>query len=101
MKRLITPKSWNKNWLMYLLEDELKQVKKPDKMVQRSDGLKQSDHSFQNVEEVEPSPSLDSITKELETTKKELAAIREEGFQYTSSMDIRRNELKHVTEETA
>ncbi|XWS30755.1 hypothetical protein CRYUN_Cryun23aG0016200 [Craigia yunnanensis] len=83
------------------LEDELKQVTKPDKMVQRSDGLKQSDHSFQNVEEVEPSPSLDSITKELESAKKELAAIREEGFHYTSSMDIIRNEQKHVTEETA
>ncbi|XWS75505.1 hypothetical protein CRYUN_Cryun01aG0095100 [Craigia yunnanensis] len=84
-----------------LLKDELKQVKKLNKMVQRSDGLKQPDHSFQNVEEVEPSPSLESITKELEAAKKELAAIKEEGLQYTSSMDIIRNELKHVTEETA
>ncbi|XVE72126.1 hypothetical protein DITRI_Ditri11bG0013500 [Diplodiscus trichospermus] len=84
-----------------LLEGELKQVKKPDKMIQRSDGLNQPDHSFQNAGAVEPLPSLESIVKELEAANKELAAIREEGFQYVSSMDIIRNELKHVKKETA
>ncbi|XVF20741.1 hypothetical protein REPUB_Repub12eG0029100 [Reevesia pubescens] len=83
-----------------ILQDELKQVKELDKMVQRGDELKQLDHSFQNAERVEPSPSLDSIRKELEAAKKELASIKEEGFQYMSSMDIIRNELKHVKEET-
>ncbi|XWS36916.1 hypothetical protein CRYUN_Cryun20dG0126100 [Craigia yunnanensis] len=84
-----------------ILQYELKQVKELDKMIQRGDGLKQPDQSFQSVEKVEPSPSLESITKELEAAKKELASIREEGFQYMSSMDIIRNELKHVTGETA
>ncbi|XP_007033181.2 PREDICTED: protein PLASTID MOVEMENT IMPAIRED 2 isoform X1 [Theobroma cacao] len=84
-----------------LLENKLKQVKKLDKRVQRSDDLKQSGHSFRSAAEVEGSPSLQSITKELEVAKKELASIREEGFQYMSSMDIIRNELKHVREETA
>ncbi|XVE78680.1 hypothetical protein DITRI_Ditri13aG0166500 [Diplodiscus trichospermus] len=82
-----------------ILQDELKQAKKRDKMVQSSDGSKQPDHSFQSVEEVEASPSLESITKELDIAKKELASIREEGFLYMSSMDIIRNELKHVAEE--
>ncbi|XP_022759286.1 protein PLASTID MOVEMENT IMPAIRED 2-like [Durio zibethinus] len=84
-----------------LLQDELKQVKELDKMVQRGDGSKQPDHNFQTVEEVEPSFSLESITKELKAAKKELASIRKEGFQYMSSMDIIRNELKHVTEDKA
>ncbi|XP_021296854.1 protein PLASTID MOVEMENT IMPAIRED 2 isoform X2 [Herrania umbratica] len=84
-----------------LLENKLKQVKKLDKRVQRSDDLKQPEHSFRSAAEVEGSPSLQSITKELEVAKKELASIREEGFQYMSSMDIIRNELKHVKEETA
>ncbi|XVF71566.1 hypothetical protein PTKIN_Ptkin12aG0048400 [Pterospermum kingtungense] len=84
-----------------LSEDELKQVKKVDKVVQKSDSLNQSDHSFENGKEMEPLLSLESITKELEAAKKELDEIREEGFQYTSSMDIIRNELKHVKEETA
>ncbi|XVF81891.1 hypothetical protein PTKIN_Ptkin15bG0192300 [Pterospermum kingtungense] len=79
-----------------ILQDELNQVKKLNKMVQ-----KQPENSFQSVEEVEPSPSLESITKELEAAKKELASIREEGFQYMSSMDIIRNKLKHVRAETA
>ncbi|KAF9623430.1 hypothetical protein IFM89_003014 [Coptis chinensis] len=39
------------------------------------------------------------VTEELEAAKKELASIKEEGFQFMASMDIIRNELKHVSEE--
>ncbi|KAB2022293.1 hypothetical protein ES319_D07G199100v1 [Gossypium barbadense] len=84
------------------LQDELKQVKGQEEVVQKGDdGLKQQDDSFQSAEEVESSVSLELITKELEAAKKELALIKDESFQYMSSMDIIRNELKHVTEETA
>ncbi|KAL3596867.1 hypothetical protein D5086_008504 [Populus alba] len=50
---------------------------------------------------MEDSPALKSITEELHAAKKELASIREEGFQFMTSMDIIRNELRDVTEETA
>ncbi|TYH10811.1 hypothetical protein ES288_A07G206800v1 [Gossypium darwinii] len=84
------------------LQDELKQVMGQEEVVQKADdGLKQQDDSFRSAEEVEPSVSLELITKELEAAKKELALIKDESFQYMSSMDIIRNELKHVTEETA
>ncbi|GMJ07831.1 plastid movement impaired 2, WEAK CHLOROPLAST MOVEMENT UNDER BLUE LIGHT 2 [Hibiscus trionum] len=86
-----------------LLQDELKQVKGLDSVVPRGDedGLKQQDDSFHSVEKVEPSAFLESIKKELEAAKKELDSIKDEGFQYMSSMDIIRNELQHVKEETS
>ncbi|KAL4376836.1 hypothetical protein GQ457_02G006360 [Hibiscus cannabinus] len=86
-----------------LLQDELKQVKGLDNVVPRGDddGLNQQDDSFHSFERVETSVSLESIEKELEAAKKELDSIKEEGFKFMSSMDIIRNELKHVKEETA
>ncbi|KAK8995537.1 hypothetical protein V6N11_075809 [Hibiscus sabdariffa] len=86
-----------------LLQNELKQVKGLDSVVPRGDddGLKQQDDSFHSIEKVEPSACLEAIKKELEAAKKELDSIRDEGFQYMSSMDIIRNELQHVKEETA
>ncbi|XP_075492262.1 protein PLASTID MOVEMENT IMPAIRED 2-like isoform X2 [Primulina tabacum] len=45
--------------------------------------------------------TLYSITKELEATKKELASVKNDSFQFMTSMDIVRNELRHVMEETA
>ncbi|XP_073143709.1 protein PLASTID MOVEMENT IMPAIRED 2 [Henckelia pumila] len=44
---------------------------------------------------------LFAITEELEATKKELASVRDDSFQFMSSMDVVRNELRHVMEETA
>lgn len=44
---------------------------------------------------------LFSTTKELEATKKELASVRDDSFQFMTSMDVVRNELRHVMEETA
>lgn len=52
-------------------------------------------------EDLEATPLLHSITEELEAAKKELAAVQEEGFQYMASMDVIRNEMKHITDETA
>ncbi|XP_052205181.1 protein PLASTID MOVEMENT IMPAIRED 15-like [Diospyros lotus] len=44
---------------------------------------------------------LQSVIEELEAAKKELESTKEEGFQFTASMDVIRNELKHVSEELA
>ena len=44
---------------------------------------------------------LQSITEELKTAKKDLALIRDEGFQFMTSMDAVRRELRHVKEEIA
>ncbi|GKV16734.1 hypothetical protein SLEP1_g27332 [Rubroshorea leprosula] len=82
-----------------VLQNELMLIKEMDKRVQRTDSLKQSDDSFRSLEELESSPLLLPITEELEAAKKELALVREEGFQFMASMDIIRIELKHVTEE--
>ncbi|XP_059450627.1 protein PLASTID MOVEMENT IMPAIRED 2-like isoform X2 [Corylus avellana] len=75
-----------------VLQSEL--VKQMDKKVQRNDSLNRG--SFREEEELGASP----VIEELEAAKKELALVREEGFQFMASMDIIRNELKHVTKET-
>ncbi|GMI68998.1 plastid movement impaired 2, WEAK CHLOROPLAST MOVEMENT UNDER BLUE LIGHT 2 [Hibiscus trionum] len=86
-----------------LLQEEMKQVKGLDNVVPRGgdDDLNQQDDSFHSFERVEPSVSLESIKKELEAAKEELDSIKDEGFQFMSSMDTIRNELKHVKEETS
>lgn len=56
----------------------------------RSDSLDQMIASFQKQEDLEA---------ELESAKKELALVKKENFQYLNSMDIIRNELKHVMAE--
>lgn len=43
---------------------------------------------------------LHTITEELESAKTELANIKREGFDFMASMDIIRNELRNVQEET-
>ncbi|XP_042500957.1 protein PLASTID MOVEMENT IMPAIRED 2-like isoform X1 [Macadamia integrifolia] len=52
-------------------------------------------------EESQTSRLSQSITEELDAAKKELALIRKEGFQLMASMDIIRDELKQVSEESA
>lgn len=64
--------------------------------------LKLAEEMDKEVERNETSTSLlESVTQELEIAKKELASVREEGFQFMASIDIIREELKHITEETA
>lgn len=77
-----------------VLQNELQLVKGRDK----SDSLLLL---TETGEDLEASPLLHSITEELEAAKKELAAVKEEGFQYMASMDVIRNEMKHITDETA
>ncbi|KAB2612450.1 protein plastid movement impaired 15-like [Pyrus ussuriensis x Pyrus communis] len=83
-----------------VLRNELKLVKEMDKRIQRIDSLTLSEPSFRK-EDLEGSALLQSVTEELEKAKTELAAVKEEGFQYMASMDIIRNELKHLTDKTA
>ncbi|KAF3444304.1 hypothetical protein FNV43_RR13994 [Rhamnella rubrinervis] len=82
-----------------VLENELRLVKEMDKKVRRNESLRRSDANFHREEDLDASLLLKSIRKELEAAKKKLASVREEGFQYMASMDIVRNELKHVTAE--
>lgn len=85
------------------LQNELKSIKDKDKLVQGNDSLKVTRSIYRKGEELEGSLLLpsESIKEELEAAKKELAAIKEEGFRFMSSMDVIRNELSHVREETA
>ncbi|KAL5571311.1 hypothetical protein UlMin_020908 [Ulmus minor] len=80
-----------------VLQNELRLVKVMEERVQRKESSKDFGASFEGGE----APSLESLTEELDAAKKELAKVKEEGFQYMSAMDIIRNELKHVTEETS
>ncbi|KAL9381265.1 hypothetical protein Peur_026922 [Populus x canadensis] len=83
-----------------LIQHELKLAKDKDAKVQRNDSMKHLGGSFREGKQLEDSSLLKSITEELQAAKKELASTREEGFQFMTSMDIVRNELKHVIEET-
>lgn len=70
--------------------NELKQVKEMGNMME-GEGKEESDDP--NL--------LYSITKEVESAKKELASLREESFKFMASMDIIRTELRNLSAETA
>lgn len=80
-----------------VLQNELKVVKEIEKKVLRNDSMKHSGGSYKD----EDLTTLSSITTELEEAKSELDSVREEGFKFMASMDIIRNELMLVMEETA
>ena len=84
-----------------VLQNELMLVKEMERRVRRNGSLKGSEESFQREADLDASLSLQSVTEELEAAKKELDSVKEEGFQYMTSMDIIRNELIHVRAETA
>lgn len=67
-----------------LLDSELNMAKEMEKRARKQEG----------------SP-LNTISDELEAAKRELAAIKGEGFNFMTSMDVIRDELKHVRDETA
>ncbi|XP_027358223.1 protein PLASTID MOVEMENT IMPAIRED 2-like [Abrus precatorius] len=75
---------------IYMLKNELQLVKKMEKRVERNE-------SMDRVEDV---TVLQTIKEQIETAKKDLALIREKGFQFMASMDAIRNELKHVNTST-
>lgn len=86
-----------------MLEGELKQVKEIGNAIEQGiiksvgeskcipqDGVGSNDPEL-----------LHSITKDIESGKKELASLREESFKFMGSMDIIRTELKNVSAEKA
>ncbi|XP_042496919.1 protein PLASTID MOVEMENT IMPAIRED 2-like [Macadamia integrifolia] len=83
-----------------VLQNELKLVKA---MNERVENEKSGDIEAHKGREVETQASrlLHPITGELDAAKKELASIREEEFQLMASMDTVRDELKHISEESA
>ncbi|MED6126249.1 hypothetical protein PIB30_076539 [Stylosanthes scabra] len=78
-----------------LLRNELNSVKEIEKRAKGDEGIKQLEESD------DLAMVSQKIKEELEAAKKELALIKEEGFQFMVSMDVIRNELNHVTAETA
>lgn len=69
-----------------MLKKELKLIKKNRKRVERGESM----------EHVEGIGVIETIKEEIEAVKKDLASIREKGFRFMTSMDVTRNELKHV-----
>ncbi|CAN1227532.1 Protein PLASTID MOVEMENT IMPAIRED 2 [Linum perenne] len=85
-----------------VLHNELRLAKEMEMKIQRSNSMRSSGSVSRRIEQgSEGSPMLKSIKNELEAAKKELATVKEEGFQFMASMDIIRNELQHVKEEAA
>ncbi|THG13706.1 protein PLASTID MOVEMENT IMPAIRED 2-like isoform X1 [Camellia sinensis] len=95
MKLAVTTSAGN------VLQNELVLAKGMDKRVQRKESFRHLEGSFRKGKELESPLTLQSITEELEAAKKELVSIREEGFQFMASMDVIRDELKHISQETA
>lgn len=89
-----------------VLQSELKLVKSMDNSSTNSttspNQLNSSgtSSSKRKEDELASASLLQSVTDELNEAKKELLRVRQEGFQFMASMDIIRNELKHVSEET-
>ncbi|KAL8476662.1 hypothetical protein ACS0TY_029087 [Phlomoides rotata] len=81
-----------------MLQSDIKQVKEMDTGLERNEIVR-----YQVNEEGESGSAslLESVMKELEDTKKELALVKEESFQFMASMDVIRNELRHVAAQTA
>lgn len=84
-----------------VLQNELKLVREMDKRVPMDNGFQHPEDGIKKGEEDETLVMLRAVTEELEEAKKELGTVKEEGFQFMSSMDIIRNELKFVTKERA
>lgn len=85
-----------------MIEGELKQVKEIGNAIQQ--GIKSLEESrlvTQDWAESNDPELLHSITKEIESAKKELNSLREESFKFMGSMDIIRTELKNVSAEKA
>lgn len=85
-----------------LLQNQLVLVTEMEKRVQGDESVKLLEGGLRKSgESEEDSTELQAVKEELEASTKELALIRAEGFQFMASMDVIRNELKHITKETA
>ncbi|XP_009594890.1 protein PLASTID MOVEMENT IMPAIRED 2 [Nicotiana tabacum] len=79
-----------------VLESELKQVKEMDRWIQKDESLIiQPDFLEKDLS------LLQSLKEDLETAKKELASVKRGSFEFMASMDIVRNELDRISEESA
>ncbi|KAL1318957.1 hypothetical protein HN51_071242 [Arachis hypogaea] len=83
-----------------VLQNELKHAKEMDKRVRRHESTEHIEGASGKWEELSESPPLETLEEEVEVAKKDLALIREEGFQFMASMDVIRNEMKQVSAET-
>ncbi|KAH6803678.1 hypothetical protein C2S51_031925 [Perilla frutescens var. frutescens] len=82
-----------------MVQSELKKVKEMDKGPQNKEIVRYEEEP--NFQDSDCESLLESVLKELEATKKELDQVREESFQFMASMDVVRDELRHVTDQTA
>ncbi|KAL6960959.1 hypothetical protein U1Q18_038724 [Sarracenia purpurea var. burkii] len=90
------------NFDICMLQNELKLAKEMDRKVKRNESRRHLGGSFRKGKELEsPLMTLESVAEELEAAKKELASIRDEGFQFMASMDLIRDELKSISQEAA
>lgn len=72
-----------------VLKNELKLVKKTARRVERGESMEHRDVDV-----------LETTKEVINSSKKDLASIREQGFKFMASMDVTRNELKHVNAAT-
>lgn len=84
-----------------VLENGLKEIKEMDKMILVKKTEENLESDSLGGEEADNLEFLDSITKEIELTKQELASAKEESFRLMASMDVARTELRNVSEEAA
>ncbi|CAN4083175.1 unnamed protein product [Withania somnifera] len=79
-----------------VLESELKQVREMDRWSQKNKSLRfESDFLEKDFS------LLQSLKEDLERAKNELASLKRESFQFMASMDVVRNELQRISEESA
>ncbi|KAG6400010.1 hypothetical protein SASPL_141498 [Salvia splendens] len=81
-----------------MLESELKQVKEMKKGVENKEITL---YQEEPADGVDSALLLESVLKELVATKKELEQVKEGSFQFMASMDVVRDELTHVMDQTA
>ncbi|XP_015066681.1 protein PLASTID MOVEMENT IMPAIRED 2 [Solanum pennellii] len=79
-----------------VLQSELEQVKEMDRWTQRNEILRFGSDFLDKELSL-----LQSLKEDLETAKNELASIKRDSFQFMGSMDVVRNELKRISEESA
>lgn len=78
-----------------VLQSELMQVKEMDRWTQKNESLRFGSDFLQKDLSL-----LQSLKEDLETAKNELASIKRNSFQFMASMDVVRNELSRISEES-
>lgn len=85
-----------------LLKGELKQVKEMDKGLENTQIIRyQEESNYKEGDRPDSATFLESELKELEATRKKLAQVQDESFQFMASMDVVRDQLRHVRDQAA